>query len=166
MRKAFSHSSIDECLCTLCFCVSRVKAVSSLCDNGIIRNPPDTVFYYHASWAMSKMKLKSAIAEHLAVGLMTVLIDMPYDINGAKYVHWVWHDTDPNIGNQIVTFTLNSKKLHSAQSPETIAERHYWVPWNSYYFHSCFSASFQFFYHTTRKLMDRRDLHKWERGTM
>lgn len=58
----------------------------------------DTVFYYHASWAMSKMKLKSSIAEHLAVGLMTVLIDMPYDIIGIKYVHWVWHDTDPNIG--------------------------------------------------------------------
>lgn len=59
---------------------------------------PDTVFYYHASWAMSKMKLKSPIAEHLAVGLMTVLIDMPYDIIGIKYLHWIWHDTDPNIG--------------------------------------------------------------------
>lgn len=92
---------------------------------------------------MSKMKLKSAIAEHLAVGLLTVLIDIPYDIIGIKYVHWVWHDTDPNI-----------------------AERHYWVPWNSYYFHACFSASFQFFYHTTRKVLDRRDLAKWERGTM
>lgn len=64
----------------------------------------DTVFYYHASWAMSKMKLKSAIAEHLAVGLMTVLIDMPYDINGAKFVHWVWHDTDPNIGESTRCF--------------------------------------------------------------
>lgn len=40
------------------------------------------------------------------------------------------------------------------------------MPWNSYYFHSCFSASFQFFYHTTRKLLDRRDLAKWERGTL
>lgn len=43
------------------------------------------------------MKLKSQLAEHLAVGLMTVLIDMPYDIIGPKYVHWIWHDTDPNI---------------------------------------------------------------------
>lgn len=89
------------------------------------------------------MKLKSAIAEHLAVGLMTVLIDMPYDIIGIKYLHWAWHDTDPNI-----------------------ADRHYWVPWNSYYFHSCFSASFQFFFHTTRRLLDKRELKKWERGTM
>lgn len=66
----------------------------------------DTVFYYHASWAMSKMKLKSAMAEHIAVGLMTVLIDMPYDIIGAKYVHWIWHDTDPNIGNDFCEFTV------------------------------------------------------------
>lgn len=46
---------------------------------------------------MSKLKLKSELAEYMAVGLMTVLIDMPYDIIGIKYVHWIWHDTDPNI---------------------------------------------------------------------
>lgn len=57
----------------------------------------DPMFYYHASWASSKLKLKSQIAEYMAVGLMTVLIDMPYDIIGIKYVHWIWHDTDPNI---------------------------------------------------------------------
>lgn len=55
------------------------------------------MFYYHASWACSKLKLKSQLAEYVAVGLLTVLIDMPYDINGASYVHWIWHDTDPNI---------------------------------------------------------------------
>lgn len=57
----------------------------------------DTVYYYQASWAMSKMQLKNRFVEHMAVGLMTVLIDMPYDIVSIKYVHWVWHDTDPNI---------------------------------------------------------------------
>lgn len=46
---------------------------------------------------MSKLQLKNPIAEHISVGLMTVLIDMPYDIIGIKYIHWVWHDTDPNI---------------------------------------------------------------------
>lgn len=46
---------------------------------------------------MSKMHLKNRFVEHMAVGLMTVLIDMPYDIVSIKYVHWVWHDTDPNI---------------------------------------------------------------------
>lgn len=62
----------------------------------------DPVFYYHSSWAMSKMKLKSQFAEFMAVGLMTVLIDMPYDIIGIKYVHWTWHDTDPNICKQSI----------------------------------------------------------------
>lgn len=57
----------------------------------------DPMFYYHACWASSKMKLKSQLAEYMAVGLMTVLVDMPYDITSIKYVHWIWHDTDPNI---------------------------------------------------------------------
>lgn len=48
---------------------------------------------------MSKLKLKCGYVEHLAVGLMVVLIDMPYDIIGVKYLHWIWHDTDPNVGN-------------------------------------------------------------------
>lgn len=43
------------------------------------------------------MRLKSQLVEHMAVGLMTVLVDMPYDIIGPKFVHWIWHDTDPNI---------------------------------------------------------------------
>lgn len=53
---------------------------------------------------MSKMRLKSNMAEHLAVGLLTVLIDMPYDIIGVKFLHWVWHDTDPNIGMYYILF--------------------------------------------------------------
>lgn len=92
---------------------------------------------------------------------MTVLIDMPYDIIGIKYLHWVWHDTDPNIGKFQVSF-VGMIQIHR----QFLADRHYWVPWNSYYFHACFSASFQFFYHQTRKWLDRRDLQKWERGTM
>lgn len=66
----------------------------------------DPVFYYHGSWAMSKMKLKSHFAEFMAVGLMTVLIDMPYDIIGIKYVHWIWHDTDPNICKLIFVWLM------------------------------------------------------------
>lgn len=72
-----------------------------------MRNPlfdvfsTDPVFYYHSSWAVSKMKLKNEFVECMAVGLLTVLIDMPYDMNGARYVHWIWHDTDPNICKSI-----------------------------------------------------------------
>ncbi|XP_031618054.1 uncharacterized protein LOC116337539 [Contarinia nasturtii] len=102
------------------------------------------MFYYHASWTVSKMKLKSQLVEHMAVGLMTVLVDMPYDIIGPKFVHWIWHDTDPNI-----------------------YDRHYWVPWNSYYFHLCFSASFHFWFHSVRRWTEKRkDLDKWQAGTL
>lgn len=60
-------------------------------------NKIDPVFYYHAAWAMSKLKLKSDLAEYIAGGLLIVLIDLPFDIIGIKYVHWIWHDTDPNL---------------------------------------------------------------------
>lgn len=78
---------------------------------------PDPVFYYHANWACMKLKLNCPWAQHLAIGkllsiklsayrkfnnnrlagLLVVLIDLPYDIVGIKFLHWTWHDTDPNI---------------------------------------------------------------------
>ncbi|CAG9558255.1 unnamed protein product [Danaus chrysippus] len=84
------------------------------------------VFIYNAAYAVSKINLPK-YAQPFAVGLLTVLIDLPYDIVSVKYVHWTWHDTDPNI-----------------------FDRHYWVPWNSYYFHATFAASFYFFFHFIR----------------
>ncbi|XP_055702164.1 uncharacterized protein LOC129801297 [Phlebotomus papatasi] len=99
------------------------------------------VFYYHSSWAVSKLKLRCGLVEHLAVGILTVLIDIPYDIIGAKYVHWTWHDTDPNIEH-----------------------RHYWVPWNSYYFHATFAASWSLIFHSSRKWFTGKNLQKWEAG--
>ncbi|XP_059615115.1 uncharacterized protein LOC132260789 [Phlebotomus argentipes] len=99
------------------------------------------VFYYHACWAVSKLKLRCGLVEHLAVGLLVVLIDLPYDIIGAKFVHWIWHDTDPNIEH-----------------------RHYWVPWNSYYFHACFAAFWSFIFHSSRRWMVGKSLPKWEAG--
>ncbi|XP_013189126.1 uncharacterized protein LOC106133833 [Amyelois transitella] len=84
-------------------------------------------FIYHAAYAVSRLNLPK-YAEPFAVGLLTVLIDIPYDIVAVKFVHWTWHDTDPNI-----------------------ADRHYWVPWNSYYFHASFAASFYFLFNASRK---------------
>ncbi|CAB3225421.1 unnamed protein product [Arctia plantaginis] len=83
-------------------------------------------FIYHAAYAVSKLNLPK-YAQPFAVGLVTVLIDIPYDIVAVKFVHWTWHDTDPNI-----------------------FDRHYWVPWNSYYFHAAFAASFFFFFNAAR----------------
>ncbi|XP_067003157.2 uncharacterized protein [Anabrus simplex] len=94
------------------------------------------VFIYHASIAVSRMRLPNW-AEPFAVGLMVVLIDIPYDIVSVKFLHWTWHDTDPNIG-----------------------DRHYWVPWNSYYFHACFAASFTFWFHGWHRWIGNGK--KWE----
>lgn len=71
---------------------------------------------------MSKLKLKCGYVEHLAVGLMTVLIDMPYDIIGVKYLHWIWHDTDPNVGNSFiyVTVLLFLKLLLETSTPAIV----------------------------------------------
>lgn len=98
MLRELSRLSIDAWQFTSYFCVS--AAFSNFWNQNIPKIcslSSDPVFYYQSSWAMSKLKLKNSLAEHISVGLMTVLIDMPYDIIGIKYVHWVWHDTDPNI---------------------------------------------------------------------
>ncbi|XP_018572213.1 uncharacterized protein LOC108911701 isoform X2 [Anoplophora glabripennis] len=84
-------------------------------------------FLYNSSVAVAKMRLPKW-SEPFAVGLGVVLIDIPYDIISVNFLHWTWHDTDPNI-----------------------YDRHYWVPWNSYYFHACFAASFTFWFHYTRE---------------
>lgn len=69
----------------------------------------------------------------VTVGLNVFLIDLPYDIMGVKFVHWTWHDTDPNL-----------------------ADRTYWVPWTSYYFHMVFSASFVFWYFNKDVDLDKK----------
>ena len=64
------------------------------------------------------------------VGLTVVMLDLPYDILGVKNLFWTWHDTDPNI-----------------------YDRHYWVPWTSYYFHATFACGFTAVFHASHKLL-------------
>ena len=66
------------------------------------------------------------------MGLAVVLLDVPFDIMGIKLLFWTWHDTDPNI-----------------------YDRHYHVPWTSYYFHAAFACSFTILFHGTRKIFGR-----------
>lgn len=82
----------------------------------------DSVFYYIAIEIAYRTN-QSKIGLMVNVGLNVFVIDLPYDIMGIKFVHWTWHDTDPNIG-----------------------DRMYWVPWTSYYFHMVFSASFVYWF--------------------
>lgn len=103
----------------------------------------DVIFYYHASWAVSKLKLKCQYAEHLATALLVVLVDVPFDIVCIKFMHWTWHDTDPNI-----------------------YDRNFWVPWTSYLFHLSFSFSWSLAFHKTRRVFEKRDLEKWQRGNL
>ncbi|XP_050425242.1 uncharacterized protein LOC126836139 [Adelges cooleyi] len=80
------------------------------------------VFYYTAI-AIACRRNTTKIGLMLSVGLNVLAIDLPYDIMGIKFIHWTWHDTDPNI-----------------------RDRTFWVPWTSYYFHLTFSASFVFWF--------------------
>lgn len=90
-------------------------------------------FMYNAAYMVAHMRLPRW-AEPMAAGLIEVLIDIPYDIMCIKFVHWTWHDTDPNI-----------------------FDRHYWVPWNSYYFHLTFGAAFTFALHFWRRRITGSD---------
>ena len=77
------------------------------------------------------------------VGLAVVLLDVPFDIMGIKLLWWTWHDTDPNI-----------------------YDRHYWVPWTSYYFHAAFASSFMFLFHGTRRLLCNSPGYKADRWVL
>lgn len=87
------------------------------------------VFIYTASVAVAHSGMRWW-AQPFAVGLTVVMLDLPYDILGIKNLFWTWHDTDPNI-----------------------YDRHYWVPWTSYYFHATFACSFTAVFHASHKLL-------------
>jgi hypothetical protein len=93
----------------------------------------DPTFIYTASVCVSRLRL-GRLANAFAVGLTVVLIDIPYDIMAVKFVHWTWHDTDPNI-----------------------YDRHYWVPWTSYYFHATFAFTVTYMFHFWRSKICKND---------
>ena len=84
-------------------------------------------FIYTASVAVARLNITER-CEAAAMGLFVVIFDMPYDIIGIKNLWWTWHDTDANI-----------------------RDRHYYVPWTSYYFHMTFAAAFNLIYNVTRR---------------
>ncbi|XP_052783470.1 uncharacterized protein LOC128222985 [Mya arenaria] len=86
------------------------------------------VFIYTASVVVAHSGMKWW-ALPPAVGLTVVMLDLPYDILGIKNLFWTWHDTDPNI-----------------------YDRHYWVPWTSYYFHATFACGFTAVFHLSHKI--------------
>lgn len=86
-------------------------------------------------WLFGTVDYKVVSMTHsYTVGLGAVLLDIPFDIMGVKLLWWTWHDDDPNI-----------------------FDRHYWVPWTSYYFHAAFSSSLVLVFHGVRAICCRRE---------
>lgn len=84
-------------------------------------------FIYTAMVAVSRLNI-SERCQAPAMGLFVLLFDLPYDIVGIKNLWWTWHDTDANI-----------------------RDRHYFVPWTSYYFHMTFACAFTLIYNWARR---------------
>ncbi|KAJ8318265.1 hypothetical protein KUTeg_003356 [Tegillarca granosa] len=93
---------------------------------------PDIDNFWHAQGMIMFVGQRLPLYIVLIFGLTVVLIDVPYDIMGIKLLWWTWHDTDPNI-----------------------YDRHYWVPWTSYYFHATFASGFTFAFHGIHKLLSK-----------
>ncbi|XP_022245911.1 uncharacterized protein LOC106462825 isoform X1 [Limulus polyphemus] len=91
------------------------------------------VLLYTSAAAVSRLWLPFW-AEPFAVGLTVLAIDVPWDINGVNFVWWTWHDTDPNI-----------------------YDRHYWVPWSSFYFLAALGCTLTFLLHGFRWLLTGND---------
>ena len=53
-------------------------------------------FMYYPTVAVRRLGL-DALGTALATGLLACLFYAPYDIVGAKFLWWTWHDTDPPI---------------------------------------------------------------------
>uniref|UniRef100_A0A182K8R6 DUF7802 domain-containing protein n=1 Tax=Anopheles christyi TaxID=43041 RepID=A0A182K8R6_9DIPT len=102
-------------------------------------------FYYQAFWAVSKLQLKCRWSEHIAVGMLVVLIDLPFDMLSIKFLHWTLHDTEP--------------MLH---------ERIYSAPWTLLLFFAVTTFTFSYLFHNLRKWMDGSVAlaDRWSAGTI
>ncbi|VDK49918.1 unnamed protein product, partial [Cylicostephanus goldi] len=65
-----------------------------------------------------------------AVGLSSVMLQLPFRLLGTKLLWWTWHDTDP-----------------------TIKDRMFWTPWSSLYFYAACACSFAWMLRLTRRLL-------------
>ncbi|XP_035905853.1 uncharacterized protein LOC118509400 isoform X2 [Anopheles stephensi] len=88
-------------------------------------------FYYQAFWAVSKLRLKCRWSEHIAVGMLVVLFDLPFDMVSIKYLHWTLHETEP-----------------------LLSERIYSVPWTLLLFFAVTTFTFSYLFHNMRKWMN------------
>lgn len=71
----------------------------------IPRPRTDPCFHYTTNAAVSRLRLPWW-SEPFTVALADLLLDVPFDILGIKYLWWTWHDTDPNIFDRTYSVPL------------------------------------------------------------
>ncbi|XP_050072772.1 uncharacterized protein LOC126560866 [Anopheles maculipalpis] len=98
-------------------------------------------FYYQAFWAVSKLRLKCRWSEHIAVGMLVVLFDLPFDMISIKFLHWTLHETEPMLG-----------------------ERVYSVPCTLLLFFAVTTFTFSYLFHNMRKWLDPATHNRWASG--
>ncbi|XP_050548863.1 uncharacterized protein LOC126910377 isoform X2 [Daktulosphaira vitifoliae] len=94
------------------------------------------VFYYLAIITAYRKGIKK-LSLMLTVGLNVLLLDIPFDMIGVKFIHWTWHDTDPNIFDRV-----------------------YLVPCTSYFFYMTTSASFTYWFFNKEVTFDEISFKK------
>uniref|UniRef100_A0A182M7E3 DUF7802 domain-containing protein n=1 Tax=Anopheles culicifacies TaxID=139723 RepID=A0A182M7E3_9DIPT len=104
-------------------------------------SPYDPFFYYQAFWAVSKLRLKCRWSEHIAIGMLVVLFDIPFDMISIKFLHWTLHETEP-----------------------MLSERIYSVPWTLLLFFAATTFTFSYFFHNLRAWMDHSTHNRWAAG--
>lgn len=77
--------------------------------------------------ATSRLRI-DAFLQPFAMGVLTVLLAFPFELLGAKFLWWTWHDTDP-----------------------LIQDRFYGVPFHILFYHFFFSMAFLAAHHTLRR---------------
>jgi hypothetical protein len=64
-------------------------------------------FMYYPTVAVRRLRLRP-LALAALTGLVACLFYAPYDIVGAKFLWWTWHDTDPTIATRILGAPISS----------------------------------------------------------
>uniref|UniRef100_A0A182PB68 DUF7802 domain-containing protein n=1 Tax=Anopheles epiroticus TaxID=199890 RepID=A0A182PB68_9DIPT len=102
-------------------------------------------FYYQAFWSVSKLQLKCRWSEHIAIGMLVVLFDLPFDMFSVKFLHWTLHETEP-----------------------MLSERIYCAPWTLLLFFAATTFTFSYLFHNLRNwvepAMAKKD--RWTAGKM
>ena len=66
------------------------------------------VFMYYSTVSVWQLNLSSKLVESLLIGLFAELIYSPFDIVGAKFLWWTWHDTDVAIRERLLGVPIGS----------------------------------------------------------